>query len=93
MLLLHQKVLMEKCTVLSNLKTIMEEEKFEIKEGKVPTRSVSVIFHLLFGHISSRHICNMRMFRELAFCEVFLGSIGFLCVYDIHFAFENTSRV
>ena len=36
----NKKYSVEKCTVLSNLKTIMEEEKFERKEGKVPTCSI-----------------------------------------------------
>ena len=36
---------------------------------------------------------HANLFRELAFCEIFLGSIGFLYVYDKHFALKNTRRV
>ena len=52
MFLLHQKVLMEKCTVLSNLKTITEEEKFERKEGKVPTCSICYLSFEVRSHVS-----------------------------------------
>ena len=86
------KVLAENCTVLSNLKTIMEEEKFVRKEGKVPTCSICYLSFVVRS-CKLKHICIIRMFREFGFCEKFLWSISFLYVYDIHFGFENARRV
>ena len=68
----------------------MEEEKFERKEGKVPTCSICYLSFVVRS-CKLKHVCIMRMFRELVFCEILLGSIGLLYVNDIHFALENTS--
>ena len=87
MFLLQQKVLMEKRTVPSILKTIVERESLK---GR---KKVSTFFHLKFGHVSLDKFASCENYVNLLFCGMFLGSIGFLYVYDIHFGLENTRRV
>ena len=71
MFLLHQKVLMKKCTVLSNLKTIMEEGKFERKEGKVPTCSICYLSFDVRSFASCE--CSVNLF----FVRYFSGALVF----------------
>ena len=71
MFLLHQKVLMEKCTVLSNLKTIMEEGKFERKEGKVPTCSICYL------SFDVRPFASYECSVNLLFVRYFSGALVF----------------
>ena len=70
------KVLIENCTVFCNLKTIMEEGKFERKEGKVPNCSICYLsFVVRLCKLKLNHICIIRVLRELAF--YFSGALIF----------------